>query len=87
MATRCNRHPVCIKLGMAWLNVYVPDGLAEQAGSRGLNLSALTQAAICEELERTSLPAWLDSLPTVSRLVDHDAATAALDDVHDEFGG
>jgi hypothetical protein len=47
----------------------------------------LTQAAICEELERTSLPAWLDSLPTVSRLVDHDAATAALDDVHDEFGG
>lgn len=87
MATRCNRHPVCIKLGMAWLNVYGPDGLAEQSGSRGLNLSALTQAAMCEELERTSLPAWLDSLPTVSRLVDHDAATAALDDVHDEFGG
>ncbi|MGO9031219.1 hypothetical protein [Mycobacterium sp.] len=42
---------------MAWLNVYVPDWLAEQAGSRGLDLSALTQAAICEELERTSLPA------------------------------
>jgi post-segregation antitoxin (ccd killing protein) len=36
---------------MAWLNVYVPDGLAEQAGSRGLNLSVLTQAAICEGLE------------------------------------
>jgi post-segregation antitoxin (ccd killing protein) len=72
---------------MAWLNVYGPDGLAEQSGSRGLNLSALTQAAMCEELERTSLPGWLDSLPTVSRLVDHDAATAALDDVHDKFGG
>jgi post-segregation antitoxin (ccd killing protein) len=72
---------------MAWLNVYVPGRLAEQAGSCGLNLSALTRAAICEELERTSRPAWLDSLPTVSRLVDHDAATAALDDVHDKFGG
>jgi hypothetical protein len=22
MTTRCNRHPVCIKLGMAWLNLY-----------------------------------------------------------------
>jgi post-segregation antitoxin (ccd killing protein) len=67
--------------------VYVPGRLAEQAGSRALNLSALTQAAICEELERTSRPAWLDSLPTVSRLVDRHAATAALDDVHDEIGG
>lgn len=71
-------------------------GLAERvcagwAGGTGrfawVEFVALTQAAICEELERTSLPAWLDSLPTVSRLVDHDAATAALDDVHDEFGG
>ena len=44
--------------------VYVPDELAEQARSRGLNVSAMTQAAIVEELERTSLSAWLDSLPT-----------------------
>jgi post-segregation antitoxin (ccd killing protein) len=69
---------------MARLNVYVPDELAEQVRSRGLNVSALTQAAITEELE--SLPAWLDTLPTVSRSVDHEAVMAALDDARDEFG-
>lgn len=71
---------------MARLNVYVPDELAEQARSRGLNVSALTQAAISEELERTSLSAWFDSLPTVSRSVDRAAVRAALDDARDEFG-
>jgi post-segregation antitoxin (ccd killing protein) len=71
---------------MARLNVYVPDELAEQARSRGLNVSALTQAAIAEELERTSLSAWLDSLPTLSRSVDPDAVKTALDEARDEFG-
>jgi post-segregation antitoxin (ccd killing protein) len=71
---------------MARLNVYVPDELAEQARSRGLNVSALTQAAISQELERRSLPSWLDSLPAVSHRVDHDAVLAALDDARDEFG-
>jgi post-segregation antitoxin (ccd killing protein) len=83
MATRCNRHRV-YELGIAWLNVYVPDRLAEQAGSRGLNLSALTQAAIYEELERTS--ASVVRQPANGRSVDRHAATAALDDVHDEIG-
>lgn len=85
-ATRCNRHPVCILVCMARLNVYVPDDLAEQARSRGLNVSALTQAAITDELERASLSAWLDTLPTVSRSVDHDEVMAALDNARDEFG-
>ncbi len=71
---------------MARLNVYMPDELAEQARSRGLNVSALTQAAISQELERTSVPAWLGSLPTVSRSVDHDAVMAAVDDARDESG-
>ena len=47
--------------------------VSEQARSRGLNVSALTRAAIAEELERTSVPSWVDSLPTMSRAVDHDA--------------
>lgn len=80
------RSGVCILVCMARLNVYVPDELAEQARSRGLNVSALTQAAIVEELERTSLSAWLDSLPTLSRSVDADAVKAALDEARDEFG-
>jgi post-segregation antitoxin (ccd killing protein) len=71
---------------MARLNVYVPDELAEKARSHGLNVSALTQAAICEELERASLSVWLDSLPAVSRSVDPGAIRAALDDARDEFG-
>ena len=78
--------PLCILVCMARLNVYVPDELAEQARSRGLNVSALTQAAIVEELERTSLSAWLDSLPRISRSVNHDAVLAAVDDARDEFG-
>jgi post-segregation antitoxin (ccd killing protein) len=49
-------------------------------------VSALTQAAIVEELERTSLSAWLDSLPRISRSVNHDAVLAAVDDARDEFG-
>ncbi len=71
---------------MARLNVYVPNHLAEQARSRGLNVSALTQAAIADELERTSISTWLDSLPIPGRPVDHDAVMAALDEARDEFG-
>nr|WP_239656358.1 hypothetical protein [Mycobacterium riyadhense] len=46
----------------------------------------MTQAAIADELKRTSVSAWLDGLPTVGRPVDHDAALAALDEARDEFG-
>ena len=71
---------------MTRLNVYVPDDLADRARARGLNFSALTQAAIAAELDRTSMSAWLDSLPSVSSAVDHDAVMAALDAARDEFG-
>jgi post-segregation antitoxin (ccd killing protein) len=71
---------------MARLNVYVPDELAERARACGLNVSALTQAAIAAELDRTSTSAWLDSLPSVGSTVDHDAVIAALDAARDEFG-
>ena len=77
---------VCIFVCMARLNVYVPDELADKARARGLNVSALTQAAITAELERTSLSTWLDNLPTLSAPVDHDTVMAALDDARDELG-
>jgi post-segregation antitoxin (ccd killing protein) len=77
---------VCILMCMARLNVYVPDELAEGARAHGLNVSALTQAAIAAELERASMSAWLDSLPPVSSRVGHDAVMAALDAARDEFG-
>lgn len=76
---------MCILVCMARLNVYVPDELAERARAHGLNVSALAQAAIAAELERTSMSAWLDSLPSVSSPVGHDTGMAALDAARDEF--
>jgi post-segregation antitoxin (ccd killing protein) len=64
---------------MAWLNVYVPDELAERARAADLNLSALTQAAITDELQRRATDAWLTSLPSPTSHVSHEAALAALD--------
>jgi post-segregation antitoxin (ccd killing protein) len=71
---------------MARLNVYVPDELAEQARAHGLNVSALTQAAIATELARTAMHSWLNHLPAIGRNVEHDAVMAALDAARDEFG-
>lgn len=77
---------MCILVCMTRLNVYVPDELAERARARGLNVSALTQKAIAAELDRTSMSAWLDGLPSVSRPLDHDDVMAALDEARQEFG-
>ena len=54
---------MCLALGVAWLTVYVPDELADEARARGLNISVLTRVAIAAALQRTSMPGWLDSLP------------------------
>ncbi|HPY23521.1 MAG TPA: type II toxin-antitoxin system CcdA family antitoxin [Mycobacterium sp.] len=72
---------------MARLNVYVPDDLAERARARDLNVSALTQAAISAELERSATDHWLSRLsgnPTSAR---HDDVLAAIDAARDELGG
>jgi len=72
---------------MARLNVYVPDELAERARAADLNLSALTQTAITNELQRRATDAWLTTLPSPRRAVSHDAALAALDDARAELAG
>lgn len=71
---------------MARLNVYVPDGLAEQARAAGLNVSALTQEAITQELSRHATDEWLASLPAPQQRVTHASAMAALDEARDELG-
>jgi post-segregation antitoxin (ccd killing protein) len=48
---------------MARLNVWVPDELAARARSEGLNVSAMTQSALSDELAARDLDTWLDSLP------------------------
>lgn len=49
--------------GMARLNVYVPDELAERAKATDVNISALAQAAIADELRPRATNSWLDALP------------------------
>ncbi|WP_330233908.1 type II toxin-antitoxin system CcdA family antitoxin [Nocardia sp. NBC_00508] len=71
---------------MTRLNVYVPDELAERARERGLNVSALTQAAILAELEKNATSAWLAEVEDDRPVVSHEAILAALDSARDEFG-
>ena len=72
---------------MARLNVYVPDELAERAKAADLNVSALAQAAIADELQRRATNSWLENLPTPRRKVSHSTALAALDDARAELAG
>lgn len=71
---------------MARINVYLPDELAERARARGLNVSALTQAAISAELENSATDAWLADLADRTTTARHDDVLAALDAAREEFG-
>ena len=72
---------------MARLNVYVPDDLAERARARGLNVSALTQAAIAAELDGSATAEWLAQVPaSPGHPVAHDAVMHAIDAARDELG-
>lgn len=71
---------------MAWLNVYVPDDLAEAAGEAGLNVSALTQHALNEALARRATDTWLSGLDSDPMgAVTHDQVLAALDAAREEL--
>ncbi|MFD4456844.1 type II toxin-antitoxin system CcdA family antitoxin [Nocardia sp. NPDC058480] len=69
---------------MARLNVYVPDDLAERARAAGVNVSALTQAAIVAALEENATSAWLADLVDRPE-IPHDQVLAAIDAARDEF--
>ncbi|GAB7145531.1 antitoxin [Mycobacterium riyadhense] len=71
---------------MARLNVYVPDELAQRARARGLNISALTQAAISAELENSATDVWLEGLGARNTGARHDDVLAAIDAARDELG-
>lgn len=74
---------------MARLNVYVPDELAERAKRAELNVSALAQAAIADELQRRATDAWLGSLPAprTDDVTSHAEAMTALDEARAELAG
>lgn len=77
---------------MARVNVYLPDDLAAEAREAGLNVSALTQAAIRDELQRRSAEAWWEDLREFHRLnphppISHEAVLQALDEAREELWG
>jgi post-segregation antitoxin (ccd killing protein) len=71
---------------MARLNVYVPNDLAERARKAGLNVSAITQAAIAAELTQQNMSAWVAALPPAGGRVSHEAILAAIDAGRGDFG-
>ena len=71
---------------MARLNVYVPDDQAKAARAAGLNVSALTQAAIDRALAAKATNDWLASLSREPTGVTHEQAMAALDEAREELG-
>ncbi len=71
---------------MARLNVYVPDDLAKAAREAGLNVSALTQQALSEALQRHATDIWLDQVGIPDSQVTHVEVLQALDEARDELG-
>lgn len=73
---------------MARVNVYLPDDLAARARDKGLNVSAVTRAALEAELAGDAASEWLarvEALPSLA--VEHDEALAALDAAREELSG
>jgi post-segregation antitoxin (ccd killing protein) len=66
--------------------VYVPDELAERARQCGINVSALTQAAILAELEKVATAGWLAEIANDRAEVPHEVTLAAVGAARDEFG-
>jgi post-segregation antitoxin (ccd killing protein) len=67
--------------------VYLPDELYRRAREQGLKLSAVTQAAIEQELERAPNAAWIrqarERPPRTSARID---TAQLLADVREDFG-
>lgn len=70
---------------MARVNVYLPDDLAAEAKAAELNLSAVTQDAVRQQLRGRATDEWLARLPEVAhRTITHEEVIATLDAVRDE---
>lgn len=67
------------------MTVWISDELAEQARAAGVNVSALTQTVLHNELACWATDAWLATLPA-PRGIDRDAAAVALEEARADFG-
>ena len=72
---------------MARMNVYLPDELAAEARTAGLNVSGLTQEAVRRALAQSRTDAWLADVARLARTgVTHDAVLTAIEEARDDFG-
>ena len=72
---------------MARVNVYLPDDLAERARAAGVNVSAVTQAALETELAGRATSAWLSQVAEIPPVdVPHDQVVAAVRSAREELG-
>jgi post-segregation antitoxin (ccd killing protein) len=72
---------------MARVNVYLPDELAAAVKEADLNVSAIAQAALADELAARETNRWLDDLRTLPRIdVPHEEILEAVRAARDEFG-
>ena len=73
---------------MARVNVYLPDDLASEAKSKGLNISKLTQEALKRAIASDKMAAWLDEVRSNEPLdIDPEIVKAALAGAKDELEG
>jgi hypothetical protein len=73
---------------MARVNVYLPDDLASEAKSKGLNISKLTQEALKRAIDSDKMAAWMEKVrsdPPVE--VDPDVLRAAIAGAKDDIEG
>ena len=64
---------------MARINVYLPDGLAEEVSKADLNVSKLAQEALRSALMVSKANRWLDDVAALGPTgVDHDAVIEAV---------
>jgi post-segregation antitoxin (ccd killing protein) len=73
---------------MARVNIYLPDDLAKRAREANLNVSAVAQAAIEDELQSRSLHDWLERVRARPPLkgVTHEEVIQAIDEAREEMG-
>jgi heme oxygenase len=72
---------------MPRVNVYLPEDLASEVSAAELNVSAIVQQALRDELAKQRASAWLDgvrALPPVD--IPEDAIREALAGAKEDFG-
>ena len=71
---------------MTWVNIYLPDDLAAEAREADINVSAVTQSALRQELAQRATNAWVARVRRRKPLnVSHEQVIAALDAGRDEY--